>query len=136
MAEILRVLESGRLSPSHAARLFGKVDFLNTTLFGRVGRTGMLALKQRQYECSDRAAWPLTPSLTFSLLCIAEVLAVAPLCETCLKPSNLGTLLLCTDGSREAKRSPQHVVGAVLYEPRLDKLFYTFTPVTEAAVDA
>eukprot|EP00971_Amphidinium_carterae_P154843 3070283-Amphidinium_carterae.1 len=36
--EMSAVLDRGYFSPSHAAKLVGKADFVSSTLFGRVGR--------------------------------------------------------------------------------------------------
>ena len=49
ITEIVQVFLSGKLRPSHAAKLFGKLDFLDTTIFGRVGRTGLGPVKKRQH---------------------------------------------------------------------------------------
>ena len=48
---LIKTLENNSLSPNAAAKLFGQLDFLNTTLFGRVGRSGLAFLKSRE-QCS------------------------------------------------------------------------------------
>ena len=134
VAEILSILIAGRLRSSQAAKVFGKVDFLNTTLFGRVGRSGMLALKIRQYENLSASGWPLTVKLTTSLCWLAEVLATAPPREIRLREEDCDTVLLYTDGSSDPSRTPKHVVGALLYDPRTKATLYTYTPVPESVV--
>eukprot|EP00971_Amphidinium_carterae_P279456 5547589-Amphidinium_carterae.3 len=49
-AEMQNVLDRGFLSPSHAAKLVGKADIVNSTLFGRVGRAALSVLRARQYQ--------------------------------------------------------------------------------------
>ena len=48
---LIKTLENNSLSPNAAAKLFGQLDFLNTTLFGRVGRSGLAFIKSRE-QCS------------------------------------------------------------------------------------
>eukprot|EP00972_Heterocapsa_arctica_P050132 7372276-Heterocapsa_arctica.AAC.1 len=49
-SELREVLRSNTLTSSHAARLAGKTDFVNSTLFGRIGRACLSAFKARQYQ--------------------------------------------------------------------------------------
>ena len=44
------VLEQRRLPPALAAKLFGKLGFATTQMFGRFGRAQMAAFKRRQHE--------------------------------------------------------------------------------------
>ena len=45
---IIKTIKDDSLTPNGAAKLFGQLDFLNTTLFGRVGRSGLAFLKARE----------------------------------------------------------------------------------------
>lgn len=130
--EVLGIFKRQWLGSSHAARLFGKVDFLNTTTFGRVGRTGTLPLKQRQYQQSGK----LHSGLVFCLTWIIEILCTAPARELKIKPRENDTVLLYTDGSSDPKRTPFHYMGAVLWGPRAQKLFYTHCAVPQNIVDS
>ena len=49
---LVKFVETNSLSPREAAKLFGQLDFLNTTLFGRVGRSGLSKIKTRE-QCSE-----------------------------------------------------------------------------------
>ena len=42
-------LQEGELHPGTAGKLFGLANFLNSAYYGRVGRAGMHAIKERQY---------------------------------------------------------------------------------------
>eukprot|EP00971_Amphidinium_carterae_P185104 3675807-Amphidinium_carterae.1 len=59
------ILDRGYLSPSHAAKLIGKADFVNSTLFGRVGRAALSILRAHQHQ--QKRDWALTPALRHSL---------------------------------------------------------------------
>ncbi len=52
--EIRAILLSGRLAPGHASKLKGRLFFLTCSLFGRIGRSLMRLLSERQYEYGSR----------------------------------------------------------------------------------
>ena len=136
ITEIASVFNRGRLKNTHAARIFGKFDFINTTLFGKVGRTGMLALKKRQYEDASGIDWRLDDKLAVCLLWMANIVTAAPPRELRIDNDPCDNILLYTDGSSDPSRSPMHVVGAVLIDPRTKVIRYTFTPVPDAVVQS
>jgi len=140
IVDIMQVLKENRLRPSHAAKIFGRLDFLNTTLFGRVGRTGLGPIKQRQHEVADqgpslKGSWRLTPELRVALMWLINVISIAPPREMPIEEEGNSTCLLYTDGSSTDNRDPKHVVGAVLYDPIDGALLYTSAPVPQEVVD-
>jgi len=119
--ELMQVLEANLLAPSQAARLFGKLDFLNQTLYGRVGRTGLLPLKKRQMETAGSKR--LTFELRASLFWLIELLYCCPPREINIHRHSKPALLY-TDGSAELARDPPFYVGAVLILPN-NRIYYT-----------
>jgi len=136
LVEMVSILQNNRLRPSHAAKVFGKLDFLNTTLFGRVGRTGLGPLKQRQHATEVNKNWQLNDMLRAALAWLIEILLLAPPREMRLDEAVEKTCLLYTDGSSDPSRTPKHVVGAVLFDPFAQEVRYTYTPVPEHVVNS
>ena len=56
LVELQEVLDSGKLSPAHAARLRGKLYFTTTTSFYGVGRAALQAFSARQYAKGRQTA--------------------------------------------------------------------------------
>ena len=50
VAMILGILEENSLGPALAAKLYGRLSFATTQMFGRFGRAKLTPLKRRQYE--------------------------------------------------------------------------------------
>ena len=98
-AELQAVIKRGKLPPSHAARLAGKADFVNSTLFGRVGRACLSALKSRQYQ--QKGTFDLTDWLRASIAWTMAILQQAPPRELPLSNEDPPVFLLYTDGSAE-----------------------------------
>ena len=127
---IRSVLEKGELSPSLAASLVGKFGFLCSTLFGKVGRCCTAPLRHRQYSSFRHTA--LTPSIRSSLHLILQFLRISPDREVLLKHS--APLILYTDASDVPGRVPQRLLGAVLFDPLDNGLFYSTWPVPSSLV--
>ena len=66
--EIRQIIARDSLAPSQATRLVGKADFVNTTLYRRVGRVGLAGLKARQYVRQGIPARPDPGAQGFSPL--------------------------------------------------------------------
>ena len=133
---IVQAINEDRLTPTQAAKLFGKLDFLNTTFFGRVGRLGLALLKGRQYaHCTD-GRWHLGSRLREALLWCLELLLLAPPRELSVQSQSQRPCILYTDGSSDPGRSPMHYVGAVLFDPLLPHPIYTHCSVPEEVVSA
>ena len=123
-AELRRVVKDNRLVPSHAARVVGKFGFVCETMFGRVGRAATGAVRARQYQKGGTSK--LTPHLRASLGLMIAFLQVTPPREVNLRPRSKNPCVLYTDASDVPGRGMgQYCVGAVLFVPHLNKLFYT-----------
>jgi len=129
--EMIFILRDKRLPSSAAARLFGKLDFANQTLFGRVGRVGMLPIKKRQHNDSDSG---VGFELEATLVWMIQVLLFCPDREMSTELHPRRPVLLYTDGSSDVTRFPPHVVGAVVVLPESQKIFYTSCVVPEEVV--
>ena len=60
----MEVLECGSLTPALAGKLYGKLMFLSSQYFGRLGRALLRAFSRRQHESGRRG---LNPQLTMAL---------------------------------------------------------------------
>jgi len=129
--ELITILRQKILTPSHAAKLFGKLDFLNQTLFGRVGRVGLLAIKERQYDYStERLSFALEAAIWWLL----QLLMSCPPRQMPIFGTQRPPVILYTDGSSDNNRKPAHYIGAVLSVPGRAKLLYTHAPVPDNLV--
>ena len=113
VAVIDRVLSEGALTSSLAASIVGKFGFLCSTLFGKVGRCCTAPLRHRQYSDGDFTL--LTKPIVLSLHLMKEFLQLSPARQ--IKLCAELPLLIYTDASDVPHRVPQHVVGAVLFDP-------------------
>ena len=127
---MLNALHSRWLPPTQAARLFGKLDFLNQTLFGKVGRVGLLPVKKRQYETTSEMTFELESALWWLL----QIIIVCPPRQLRLDPDASGCVHLYTDGSSDPNRQPQHDIGALLVLPRPPYFLYTHAAVPDELV--
>eukprot|EP00971_Amphidinium_carterae_P304057 6042445-Amphidinium_carterae.2 len=135
-AEIHGVLDQGRLTAAQAAKLVGRADFVNTTLFGRVGRAALAELRHHQHHCPRDAA--ISPAVVHGLQWLLALLQLAPSRVLQLRQSSQPWLLY-TDGSAESadscKRSAlgsfrsygsaqNFLVGAVAVHPPTKRRLY------------
>ena len=86
-----------RLPPGVAAKIYGRVNFLESGTFGRIGRAGLQALKERQYE----GASSLTPALSKALAHVLEVLSLRPQREVYLAARAVPRFLGASDAAWE-----------------------------------
>ena len=119
--QIDQILMQGTLSPTEAASLVGKFGFLCSTLFGKVGRCCTGSVRARQYTQSSYRH--LTPELRTSLKLMRQFVQLCPSREVSVDQQD--PLLLYTDASDVPGRTPQHLVGAVLFDPKTDSLSYS-----------
>ena len=124
------ILSSGDLSPAVAASIVGKFGFLCSTLFGKVGRCCTAALRHRQYSSAYQRA--ITPEIRLSLQLMKQFLRNCPDRE--LKLSHESPLLMYTDASDVPGRSPQRLLGAVLFDPVDRSLVFSSWAVSDATV--
>ena len=80
-----------------AAKLYGVTNFLENGMFGRVGRAGLNAIKQRQYETGTE----VTQSLAASFTLIQDLLALQPRREYRLLNLTERRILVAADASYE-----------------------------------
>ena len=117
------VLDTDTLTPAQAASLVGKFGFLASTLYGKVGRCAMLALRSRQYSLDSVTG--LSPELITSLKLMRIFASEAPPREVRLR-APLPHFLLYTDASDVPERAQRFGVGAVLIDQRVRPQLYHF----------
>ena len=120
ITQIDKILEHNELSPAQAGSIVGKFGFLCSTLFGKVGRCCTAALRHRQYSITP--ARKLTPQIISSLQLMKRFLVESPTRE--LKLHHQRPVIVYTDASDVPGRTPQRLVGAVLYDPIDGALLY------------
>ena len=123
---IHQVLANQELSPALAASIVGKFGFLCSTLFGKVGRCCTGALRHRQYSTHQTSH--LSSELTTSLQLMLHFLDHSPSREVHLHHEP--PVILYTDASDVPDRDPRCIVGAVLFDPLTNDLFYSAAEVT------
>ena len=96
---IVSVAEEAGLTPGAAAKLYGVLTFLETGTFGRIGRAGLSAVRDRQYEKGSE----VTQSLTKSFALIKSLLVLHPKREFPLF-GNESRVLVASDASYENGR--------------------------------
>ena len=70
--DITKFLQNDRLTPAEASKLAGRIAFLNTHVFGRLGRALLRPIIWRQLDLTG--ATKLTRRLRYSLLWFGRVL--------------------------------------------------------------
>ena len=103
----------------------GKFGFLCSTLFGKVGRCCTGPLRTRQYQSHNWIS--LTPALIISLKLMREFVRYCPRREIPL--TSRQPALLYTDASDVPDRDPRWIIGAVLFDPEDQQLFYSSSSV-------
>ena len=69
-------MESNKLTPTEAAELAGKLVFLNTTMFGKTGRTAMVCIYGRQHSPTSNTK--TIHAMTASLRTLMTVVTSSP----------------------------------------------------------
>jgi len=126
-----RVLEDNHLTPSVAASLVGKFQFLCSTLFGKLGRCCTGAIRQRQYSTFGDTS--VTPDIEFSLKLMKDFLRLCPSRRVML--SQHPPVIIYTDASDIPNRTPRQVLGAVIYEPLQGSLHYSWAELSPSVMD-
>eukprot|EP00435_Cladocopium_sp_Y103_P058671 s40_g20.t1 len=124
------VISTQRLSSALAASLVGKFGFLCSTLFGKVGRCCTGPLRRRQYSSSGYEG--ITKELQCALQLMKFFLLSSPARELALLDTP--PILVYTDASDVPGRSPQRILGGVLFEPLTASLVYTAWEVPDGLV--
>jgi len=90
------------LPPGVAAKLYGCLNFLGHGCWGKVGRSGLVALQERQ--ACKQGPFPLTEDLMDSLQLIRALLALKPSRHYDMQPSSSGRFLAASDAAQDAPR--------------------------------
>ena len=85
------------LHPGTAAKLYGTVNFLESGVFGKVGRSGLNAIKERQYAGGSQ----LTAEITRALDTIEAVVKSRPCRVVCLTPPTTRRFVGASDAAYE-----------------------------------
>jgi hypothetical protein len=94
---MVEVAEASGLPPGMASKLFGVCNFLETGMFGRVGRGGLNHIKQRQFE----KEYGLTEGIRVSFQLIKDLLSFRPRREYLLEVSGRKRAVVATDAAYE-----------------------------------
>ena len=87
----------GGFPPGAAAKFYGVMNFLELGMFGRIGRGGLLPIKNRQYE----EGWEVTPGIDKAFSMVRGVLAAQPRREFQLFKGTCRRVLMASDASYE-----------------------------------
>ena len=94
---------AGMLKPGAASKLFGCTNFFQEGIFGKVGKAGLGALKDRQYERTSA----LTPTLESAFQLLESVLAECPRRLWSLAPANPRRFVVASNAALETPRQGQ-----------------------------
>ena len=95
---VLDALASSQLTSGTASKIYGMMNFLEQGIYGRIGCSGLCAIKERQQEISRK----MTPALQESLTLILEVLKLRPLREMEVIHRPVGRFVAASDAALEA----------------------------------
>ena len=119
--ELKQCLVNGQLTPAQAAKLRGRLGFIQSLLFGRTGRALMNAFTARQYSKTKGRPHPLNDELKLSLNWWVHALQNAEPRRTLLKPTK--PVLVYCDASGSG-----HIGFVVIYEG-IRKFGHTHLPI-------
>ena len=126
---IHEVLSRDSLTPSVAASLVGKFQFLCSTMFGKVGRCCTAPIRHRQY--SEGGPTHCTPLIRTALRLMIHFLDFAPSRKLFLESTP--PVILYTDASDVPERDPRQVLGAVLIDQ--DTILHTYWAVSPTIIN-
>lgn len=108
------------LPPGIAAKLYGCLNFLGHGCWAKVGRSGLVALQERQ-TCK-KGPFPLTEELAASLQLIRSLLALKPSRHYDLEPSTSSRFVAASDAAQDAPREGS--AGCLFLSPSKERLAY------------
>ena len=120
-AELRKVLEDGKMTPAHAARLRGKLYFSTCSTFFGVGRAALQAFTARQYNKHGTSR--LTPELKVAVEFFIELLGAVPPRRVYVREDGRPPLYVWTDAMFELKRDDNGECVCVIDE-ETGGLFY------------
>jgi len=109
--EILGILKVKKLTSGHAAKLKGKLQFVGSSLFGKVGRSFLRPLSERQYESYRDCR--LNPALELALDCWLDILDRGMPRPIIPRLPRAADAVWFTDGQSEPGTQPR--IGGVLF---------------------
>jgi hypothetical protein len=100
VACMVHVAKSCGLTPGAAAKLYGVVNFFETGMFGRVGRAGLIPIKERQYQEGRE----ITAQLQGSFDLLEGLLQMKPRREYTLFSRSVSRFVVASDAAYEDGR--------------------------------
>ena len=110
--------QTRRLPPGLAAKLFGCLGFLTTGCFGKLGRSGLHSIKDRQYSSQV----VMTPEIEQSFARIRALLQLKPERELPLNPVRQHRYLAASDAAQDRPREGS--AGVLFIDPRGNRRAY------------
>ena len=108
------------LSPGVAAKLYGCLNFLGHGCWGKVGRSGLLALQERQ--TSKQGPFPVTDDLVSSLQLVQSLLSLRPCRHYDLQPSGQQRFVAASDAAQDAPQEGS--AGCLFLSPAKERLAF------------
>ena len=111
-------IQTRRLPPGLAAKLFGCLGFLTAGCFGKLGRSGLHSIKERQYSSQV----VMTPEIEQSFDRIRALLQLKPERELPFNPVRRHRYLAASDAAQERPREGS--AGVLFIDPRGSRRAY------------
>ena len=108
------------LPPGIAAKLYGCLNFLGHGCCGKVGRSGLLALQERQ--TSKQGPFPVTDDLVSSLQLVQALLSLRPCRHYDLQPSGQQRFVAASDAAQDAPQEGS--AGCLFLSPAKERLAF------------
>ena len=121
LREIPQILEKGSLPPSHAKKLAGKVFFLLSTAFGRVGRPALASLFRHAAGPEDGGDEPFSWEVRAALEFLLALLPYLPPKRIIFGRRRRRPVLVWTDAAYSRSSDPPGRLGAVVFDPEADR---------------
>ena len=106
---IIRMARESGLHSGVAAKLYGICNFLETGMFARVGRAGLTAIKDRQYDHGTS----LTPEISSSFDLLCDLFKMQPRREYWLVAACFTRILVASDAAYENGRGSAGFLAVV-----------------------
>ena len=127
--EINEILFLRLLRPARAGRLVGKLQFVSDTLYGKIGRAGLGALRARQYQRGG--SFKLDNNLEYWLRWWLDIFDALQPRTLPVEPRQIRPTILYTDGSEQGDN---RVICGVLFSPKIQAPQFFSHVLTAAAV--
>ena len=97
VGDIIKLAREAGLHSGTAAKLYGIANFLETGMFARVGRAGLAAIKERQYDHKTS----ITPEITSTFDFLQDLFKMQPRREYWLMENLFSKILVASDAAYE-----------------------------------